>query len=251
MTRRFLIVNADDFGLSSGTNQGVIRAHEEGIVTSVSLLVRGGAAREAAAYARAHPSVSVGLHFDLGEWAFRRGKWRPVYQVLRRLDRAAVAAEARRQLALFRRLLGKDPTHVDSHQHVHREEPAASVLLRLAEGLDVPLRERSAVEYRGEFYGQSANGRPLPNALTVKHLRHIFMRLPPGVTELGCHPGLDDDTDSMYREERATEVRVLCDPRARAAVRDARIRLISFGELRAASRQVPAVKRRPLLRRLS
>lgn len=47
-----LVVNADDFGRSPGVNRGVIRAHEHGIVTSATLMVRWPAAREAAEYAR-------------------------------------------------------------------------------------------------------------------------------------------------------------------------------------------------------
>ena len=50
---RALIVNADDFGLSPGVNAGVARTHEQGILTSASLMVRQPAADEAAAYARA------------------------------------------------------------------------------------------------------------------------------------------------------------------------------------------------------
>ena len=37
---RYLIVNADDFGQSVQVNQGIIHAHEHGIVTSASLMVR-------------------------------------------------------------------------------------------------------------------------------------------------------------------------------------------------------------------
>jgi len=47
--QRYLIVNADDFGQSQGVNRGVIAAHEHGIVTSASLMVRWPAAIEAAA----------------------------------------------------------------------------------------------------------------------------------------------------------------------------------------------------------
>ena len=53
---RALIVNADDLGRSSGINRGIGIAHERGIVTSASLMVRLPAAREAAAYARGLPS---------------------------------------------------------------------------------------------------------------------------------------------------------------------------------------------------
>ena len=75
-SRRQLIVNADDFGLSPGVNRGTVRAHEHGVVTSASLMVRGAAVAEAAAYARANPRLSVGLHLDLWEWECRDGEWR-------------------------------------------------------------------------------------------------------------------------------------------------------------------------------
>ena len=38
--RRYLIVNADDFGMGRGVNDGIIKSHEHGIVTSASLMVR-------------------------------------------------------------------------------------------------------------------------------------------------------------------------------------------------------------------
>jgi len=73
MTRRTVIVNADDFGASTGINAGIVEAHAHGIVTSTSLMVTGRAAREAAALAHVHPGLSVGLHLDLdGEDAVRR-----------------------------------------------------------------------------------------------------------------------------------------------------------------------------------
>src|SRR5437762_1183195 len=119
MAARFLIVNADDFGLSAGVNRGIIEAHERGIVTSASLMVRWPAVAAAAAYAREHPALGVGLHLDLGEWEYSNGDWVARYEVVPLDDAAAVAAEAGRQLAAFRGLMGRDPDHLDSHQHVH------------------------------------------------------------------------------------------------------------------------------------
>ncbi len=70
---RGLIVNADDYGRSSGINRGVIKAHESGIVTSASLMVRWPAAVEAAEYCRDRPDLSLGLHVDLAEWVYVDG----------------------------------------------------------------------------------------------------------------------------------------------------------------------------------
>ena len=90
---RYLIVNADDFGLSDGVNRGVVEAHEHGIVTSASLMVRPNAAGDAAAYARSNRRLSIGLHVDLGEWRFCDGGWTSLYEVVASDDPQNVAAE--------------------------------------------------------------------------------------------------------------------------------------------------------------
>ncbi len=226
---RFLIVNADDFGLSPGVNRGIVEAHEHGIVTSASLMVRWPAAAEAAAYGRAHPELSVGLHVDLGEWVFRAGEWQDLYEVVNLEDRAAIEAEATRQLDLFRRLLGRQPTHLDSHQHVHRDDPARSVLVELARELRIPLRHCCpSIHYCGDFYGQESKGNAFPVAIAPAALIRLLAGLPEGATELGCHPGYGDDLDSMYATPRTEEVRTLCDPTVRSALEAGGIRLGSF-----------------------
>jgi len=133
------------------------------------------------------------------------------------------------QLATFRRLVGKDPTHFDSHQHVHLWEPLRTVLTAVARELNVPLRHCCAdIRYCGDFYGQTAHGTPLPEAISVDSLLHILATLAPGSTELCCHPGLGNDLDTMYCSERAEEVKVLCDARVRTALDAVGIELRSF-----------------------
>lgn len=230
--RRAVIVNADDFGQSAGINRGIIEAHERGIVTSASLMVRWPAASAAAAYARAHPRLSVGLHVDLGESIYRAGEWVALYERVDRQDARAVEAEIRAQLALAREFLRRDPTHLDSHQHVHTEEPALSILDGIARELAVPLRHRSPrVRHEGTFYGQTRTGDPLLTGVTPRHLVELLRRLPFGVTEVACHPGWADDLVTMYRAERAVEVNTLCDPAVRAAMSDEEIDLIGFADL--------------------
>ncbi|HEX5417692.1 MAG TPA: ChbG/HpnK family deacetylase [Chloroflexota bacterium] len=227
-----LIVNADDFGRSIGVNRGTITAHEKGIVTSASMMVRWDAAFEAADYARRNRRLDLGLHFDAGEWVYRDGAWQAVYTVVDLGDRAAIATELERQLDAFRALVGRPPSHLDSHQHVHRHEPARSVLTETAAALGVVLRGcEPAIRYRGEFYGQSGRGEPLPDSISVERLLEILATLSPGVTELGCHPGEASDLDSTYQDERVQEVKALCDPRIRRALQDNCITLCSFPEL--------------------
>jgi predicted glycoside hydrolase/deacetylase ChbG (UPF0249 family) len=228
-----LIVNADDFGLSAGVNRGIVQSHSHGIVTSASLMVRGTAAAEAAQLARQHPTLSIGLHLDLGEWEFQNGQWVLRYEVLANLESAeGVAAEVDRQLGEFRRLLGREPTHLDSHQHVHRNEPIRSALMQQGNTLGVPVRHFSPrIRYRGEFYGQSAKGDPCPQAISAENLLQLIAGLEPGITELGCHPGLGVDFRSVYLAERSLEVKALCDPRVSQTISRHGIQLISFAQV--------------------
>lgn len=229
MTIPFLIVNADDLGLSPGVNRGIIEAHERGIVTSASLMVRTPAAGAAANWARQRPSLSLGLHLDLGRWIYRDGSWRTAHLAVPLDDAEAVRRAVGRQVAAFRSLTGADPTHLDSHQHVHRSEPVRAIALRWARTLGIPLRGCDArVRHRGDFYGQTKDGRALPEGITVDRLVEIIGSLPPGVTELGCHPGIGDEADGAYGVERRSELEVLCDPRVRSAIEREGVELRSF-----------------------
>jgi len=222
-------VNADDLGYSPGVNRGIFEAHLRGIVTSSSLMVRGAAAEEAAAAAPA--TLGLGLHLDLGEWEFADGEWRQAVLVVDTSDADAVARELEHQLARFRRLVGRDPTHLDSHQHAHRREPARTIARALAAGLGVPLRHEGAVHYCGEFYGQDGEGRPHPELVTPGRLEALLRGLPDGATELCCHPGYAEGLRTAYAAERELELAALCDPRLRSVLADEHVELVTFAEL--------------------
>lgn len=224
---RSLIVNADDFGLAEGVNQGVLRAHVHGIVTSTSLMVWQPAAASAAVAARLHPRLSLGLHVDLAEWELSNGQWHLRYDRVDTDDGAAVAAEVDRQLDRFRRLTGQTPGHLDSHQHLHRSQPLADILRARAERLGVPLRGSGAARYCGSFWGQTRDGRPNHQAITPSALAALIHQLPDGTTELCCHPAAAAEPGWSYGAERVTELASLCSPLAREAVRAADVRLVS------------------------
>ncbi|XP_057347953.1 carbohydrate deacetylase isoform X2 [Manis pentadactyla] len=131
-----LVVTADDFGYCPRRDEGIVEAFLAGAVTSVSLLVNGAAAESAAELARRH-QIPTGLHANLSEGRpvgpARHGPsslLSPEGFFLGKMGfREAVAAgdvalpqvreELESQLSRFRELLGRDPTHVDGHQHVH------------------------------------------------------------------------------------------------------------------------------------
>ncbi len=238
---RQLIVNADDLGASPSVNSGIARAHERGIVTSASMMVLAPAATAAFRWASRCETLSVGLHLDLAEWEFASGEWRSRYERVDAADADAVRTEVDRQLGAFLRLAGHPPTHLDSHQHVHREEPVGTILAEVGERLGITVRSQTpqtgppVVTYRGDYYGQSAKGEPYWQALTLSALLAVLVDLPEGITELGCHPGYADDLNSTYRIEREMETRVLCEPELVSCLQREGIRLVPHGLPRCAA----------------
>jgi predicted glycoside hydrolase/deacetylase ChbG (UPF0249 family) len=217
MADRSLVVNADDFGLARGVNEGIIEAHTSGILTSTSLMVLRPAAAEAAELARSHPELSVGLHFDEPPGVD--------------LDDPVQAKRAfRAQVERFRELVGSDPTHVDSHHHVHTQRDRMATFKALVAPLGVPLRNDGRVRYIGGFYAEWE-----PGVITHDYIRRPFLRhlvdteVGEGFTELACHPArITDDLDSSYLHERAVELETLTDPGLREELEDAGVRLVSY-----------------------
>jgi predicted glycoside hydrolase/deacetylase ChbG (UPF0249 family) len=225
---RGLIVNADDFGMSCGVNEGVIRAHEYGVVTAASLMTRGAQAAAAGNYARRTGRLSVGLHFDFGEWRCVDGNWIPQNLVVDPNNPLAVEREAQLQLEAFRDLVGQSPTHLDSHQHFHRRQPYRSVLESIANDLQIPLREAGPIRYVGNFYGQDDNGARVTHHIRPEFFLQMAAGIEAGVTEFSCHPAAAVDTGTVYNEERMIELATLCDPDLRAGLRQLSIFLTTF-----------------------
>lgn len=230
---RVLIVNADDFGYSDGINRGIAEAHDRGIVTSTSLMVDAPQAAEAAALARARPALSVGLHVNFTNEGERLVEFD---------DPAACRAGLEAQLAAFQALMGGPPTHLDSHQHVHRGRSPRPVFQAAAARLGVHLRDEPPVTYKGGFYGQWIHGQSEPDKVSVAFLSRLLREeLGEGVYELCCHPGYHDPAASLvYHRDRELELATLTDPRIRAVLDEQGIRLAGWRELPAVLREVGA-----------
>jgi len=157
---KFLIVNADDLGISPSVNDAVMRAHWEGIVTSASLMVNMPYCHDAVeGVRRHHPSLGVGLHISLTSG-------RPVLPPeavprlvdedgMFRLGVASLSARLRssRRTAILREIdremhaqcaradaLGIQLDHLDSHQHVHMIPAVHGLAASLAADRGLPLR---------------------------------------------------------------------------------------------------------------
>jgi predicted glycoside hydrolase/deacetylase ChbG (UPF0249 family) len=223
MDERYLIFNADDFGASPGVNRGIVEAHTRGVVTSTSLTVTGHSTAEAVALSRDHPGLAIGLHWDV--W----GEDERHFDVH---DAAAVRDEFRRQLDTFEALLGRLPTHVDSHRHAHREDGVFEPFLELVEPLGIPLRGDGRVAFVGGFYAQWEWKVTNLEYVSVSFLEKMLREeVPEGWTEFSCHPGyVSADYPAVYHVEREAELATLTDPRIRQTIETLGIRLASYAD---------------------
>src|SRR5688572_21693060 len=64
---RRVVINADDFGLHEAVNEGIVLAHQQGIVTSASLMACGSAFEDAILRRKACPDLGLGIHLTLVE----------------------------------------------------------------------------------------------------------------------------------------------------------------------------------------
>jgi hopanoid biosynthesis associated protein HpnK len=154
---RRLIVNADDFGLTSGVNRAIVEAHSRGIVTSATLMATGTAFAEAAQLARTVPGMSVGCHVVLIDGQpvlgplqlstlIHRGTAAPIFRnglktfaaraVAGRLNPEEVEAEATAQIRKIQ-AAGISVSHLDTHKHTHLFPAVLRPLLRAARACGV------------------------------------------------------------------------------------------------------------------
>ena len=228
---RYVVVNADDFGISHGVNRGIVDAHARGVVTSTSLMVARPAARDAAAMSRDYPDLGIGLHFDhLGDDVGPRG--------FDTDDSAIVRDALRRQLEQFHALLGRGPTHLDSHHHLHRQPHLIELFRATAAELNAPLRSGGQINYVGGFYAQWEWRVTELRYVSAEFLEELLrdQALPGEWTELSCHPGyVSPDFQSVYLTEREAELKTLVDPRVRQIVAQLGVRLCTFADFSRAS----------------
>ena len=276
-TASALVVVADDFGASPGTNAGIAAAYQRGMVTAAALMVGLPHTATAAALAR-DTGLAVGLHLRLSAGpaltkdAIRAGLatedgFRPLPAVLGRLFyvrqpvRDAIRAEVRAQMEALLDLVDS-PDHVNAHHHLHLHPAVLDIVLEEAVAHGFPavrwpaepwwgrgsirrapeawaLRllaawgrgqlARSGLRTSDHFRGLRLMGRHLTPDALIATLR----ALPPGTTELMCHPARPDDElarFTSYTGDRAVELATLTDPRVLQAVEEQGIVLTTHGQ---------------------
>ena len=132
-----LIVNADDFGLHSAVNAGIIDGHRTGIITSTSLLAGGDAFTEAVSMAKENPKLGIGIHIalvgglkpvcdptEVPSLVTAEGVFPESYvDFMKRIYSGKINySELRKEInAQMTQIVetGLKVTHVDGHQHMH------------------------------------------------------------------------------------------------------------------------------------
>lgn len=135
-----VIVNADDFGVSPGVNEAVVRAHLSGCLSSASIMVNAPYADEAFELAARHPSLRIGVHLNLtGQGGlepvapasdlplltgsgglFRHGFVGLLALSVSRGGKLSSEAEREMRAQIEKAVArGIKPSHLDSHRHIH------------------------------------------------------------------------------------------------------------------------------------
>jgi predicted glycoside hydrolase/deacetylase ChbG (UPF0249 family) len=138
ISRKRLVVNADDFGFTPDVNRGIQEAHREGILTATTLMANGEAFDDAVRLARDTPSLDVGCHLVLISGRSLLPPYAPLPATTPQLLRALAVRSIRvydELAAQVGKILGTglQPTHLDTHKHTHLAPPVLDAVARLAE----------------------------------------------------------------------------------------------------------------------
>jgi predicted glycoside hydrolase/deacetylase ChbG (UPF0249 family) len=230
ISRKRLIVNADDFGFTPDVNRGIVAAHRDGILTASTLMANGEAFDDAVRLARETPALDVGCHLVLISGHSVLPPHAPLPASAPELVRALaarripvydeLAAQVRKILAA-----GLRPTHLDTHKHTHLAPPVLEAVARIAEEFDirwvrrpfdmpltapgggVPWLKRATSSglqvLRRRFHRVLARhgcrttdhfaGFQITGRFRAPELAQLIRGLPEGLTEFMCHPGYCGD----------------------------------------------------------
>src|ERR1700690_511793 len=185
-----LILNADDFGLTRGVNQGIIRAHREGILTSATLMATAPAFDDAVELALANPGMGVGCHLvlvggkaislprEIPSLADRDGNLMaslPLFAArvsFGSVRPSEIERELRAQIEKIRGA-GIRPSHVDTHKHTHVHPVVMEVVGKIAREYGIQ-RVRNPIENLRDSWNGVGLSRRLAPAGMVRVVGRSF-----------------------------------------------------------------------------
>lgn len=234
-----LIVNADDFGLTRGVNEGIVRAHHDGIVTSTTIMADAPAFEHAVELARAAPSLDVGVHLVLWPESTAMPQRLPSF-VARALGSSVREIEDNFARQVERVIeAGIVPSHLDTHKHTHLLPNVMRAVTRVARRFGIAWVRRALFGWQATSAGLKTPdhfvGIRLTGHMEESSLLAALSKLRPGVTELMCHPGLCDDdlrrAPTRLREHRERELEALTSGNVRDFLQRRGIELTSCRQL--------------------
>lgn len=151
---RKVIVNADDFGLCRGVNEGIILAHQKGILTSATLMANMPGFEHAVELSRQNKRLGVGVHLNIvrGQPVSPVNKVRSLLNsedyffsnvflileklMLRKIHLKEIEREFRAQIE---KLLKNNIkiSHFDSEKHVHSLPSLFKIIIKLGKEYDI------------------------------------------------------------------------------------------------------------------
>jgi predicted glycoside hydrolase/deacetylase ChbG (UPF0249 family) len=249
---KYLIVNADDYGIAASVSQGIREAHQRGIVTSTTVMIGMDNAEEAVQQAlKETPNLALGLHVAVAGKGIKPVLSADEIPSLLRSDglfydhpawvEAAssfsadeMSREINAQFDRFVALAGKLPTHLDSHYHATYYHPASVEAMRsLALKHNLPMRHHRGVgEATVEGIAHPAAFYELEHHKPIDVLLDFLKTLPDGdIIELCCHPGYSNDTLielDNWTTVREIEIAYLTDPRLKEVIESEQLTLCNF-----------------------
>jgi predicted glycoside hydrolase/deacetylase ChbG (UPF0249 family) len=156
-----LIVNADDYGRAPGVSRGILQAHQEGIVTSTTVMINQPGIESQLAEALACPDLGIGLHLvftsrrpvlpseTISGIVDQDGAFFDQHTLWARAEEASLKhlqAELAAQIARFAALVGRLPDHLDCHHFVYLYPPFFQVYADLAVQFQLPVRVPFPIE---------------------------------------------------------------------------------------------------------
>lgn len=234
-----VIVNADDFGLTKGGNDAIIKCYKEGILTSTTLMATTLFTEDAIQKAKENPGLGVGVHMVLttqkpildthknivnedGEFHWKMDT------IDETIDLEEVYQEWDAQIASIVKHL--DITHLDSHHHAHLHPQLDGVVQRLSEKYNVPYRS-SKTKLPKEVF---CDGGFYKDGVTKEYILNLFDKKEHEVVDIMTHPAYVDDyllSISSYATWRKDELDILSDPELRVKADEMGIELISYRDL--------------------
>lgn len=256
-----VIINADDFGYSPAVNAGIIKAYEDGILTSTTLMANMPGCDHAITLCKSHPGLGVGAHLTLtcgysltqGKTISQQGRFYNLknYQLNRsKMDDEEIYEEWCTQIDY---LLAHDVklTHLDSHHHLHAFKENYEITLRIAQKYGLPFRNVNLLEDNFQLpYQKNVKGLlDLCNYPHIRDISHSFKsdqnaclneieavlkKIGEGVTELMVHPAYVDETlyfQSSFNIARIKEVSLLCDEDVAQLFNKYQIQMCHYGTI--------------------